>query len=125
MADNLDINVINGPAFLAAMTEARQAVAAPKDSLSAAARELVAQAAGAAPRRSGRLAGSTKAMGATGDRVRVVADTPYAAPVHWGWPGHGISRQPWLVAVWMRSPAPLQKMGNGIQDALDKAAART
>ena len=43
--------------------------------------------------------------------VRVTADTPYAAAIHWGWPGHGIRRQPWLVATWLRNPAPLAKAG--------------
>jgi len=125
MADDIGVNIVNEAAFLSALADARRSVAEPKVALGEAARELVAQAHGNAPKRSGRLAGSHRAMAAAGDRVRIVTDTPYAAPVHWGWPGHGIKRQPWLVATWMRNPVPLERMVRTIQGQIDQAAGRT
>ena len=123
MADDIRVDVLNGPQFENALKMAADAACQPKDGLEAAARELVAAAQAAAPKRTGRLAGSHRALSASTSRVRVVADTPYAAPIHWGWPGHGIRRQPWLVATWLRNPAPVNAMQAKIQDGLDKAAA--
>jgi hypothetical protein len=126
MADpNLEIRVTNAAAFNAALAQARAGLAEPAAPLNAAARELTVAAAAAAPRRSGRLAGAHRALPATGKRVAIVADTPYAAALHWGWPEHNIARRPWLVATWLRNPKPLEKAGEAIQAGLDKAAART
>ena len=54
-----------------------------------------------------------------------MADTAYAAVIHWGWPGHGIKRQPWLVATWLRDPGPMDAAADAVQADIDKAAART
>jgi hypothetical protein len=51
-----------------------------------------------APRRTGRLAGTTKAYGTqAGARVQAGRKAvPYAGPIHWGWPRRNIRPQPWL-----------------------------
>lgn len=54
-----------------------------------------------APRRTGRLAASTRGNRAAG-RARVSAGgaaLPYGPPIHWGWPARGIKAQPWLAAT--------------------------
>lgn len=125
MADGLTVEATNGAKFDAALARMAHDVADVSGPLGAAARELVAKASAAAPRRSGRLAGAHRALPDGPKRARVVADTPYAAVVHWGWPGHGIRRQPWLVATWLRDPGPLDKMTAEVQASIDKAAAAT
>jgi phage-related minor tail protein len=124
MADSFEVKVTNAAAFDAAIGEIRAGLHEPKDPLDAAARELVTVAAAAAPRASGRLAGSHRALPASGNRVRVVADTPYAAVQHWGWPAHSIRRKPWLVATWLRDRRPLDKAAESVQAGIDKAAGR-
>lgn len=65
-------------------------------------RELAEMVAGAARSRapvlSGKLAGSVKGKGSK-TRARVTAGSrlvPYAGPIHFGWPRHNISPQPFL-----------------------------
>lgn len=63
--------------------------------------QIVADAAGRrAPHgATGRLAGSGRASRAAG-RATVVfgsAAVPYAGPIHWGWPAHGIEAQPFAL----------------------------
>lgn len=66
----------------------------------AAAASIVAAAAAArAPRRSGRLAASIRGNRAVG-RATVKAGgaaLPYAGPVHYGWPAHGIEPNPFVI----------------------------
>jgi hypothetical protein len=123
--DAFDVKATNGAAFAAALEQMRRDVAEPREPLQAAARELMAAAQAAAPRDTGRLAGSHRVLPPSGHTIRLVADTAYAAVIHWGWPGHGIRRQPWLVATWLRNPAPMARMTETVQADLDKAAART
>jgi hypothetical protein len=59
-----------------------------------------------APRRTGRLAGSVRALAPTADTVTVVAAAPYAKPIHFGVGPrvglrgpHNIRSRPWLYAV--------------------------
>jgi hypothetical protein len=125
MADNFTVEATNGPAFAAALDQITAGLANLGGPLEAAARELVAASAASAPRLSGRLAGSHRALPGSAKSVRVTVDTPYAAVQHWGWPGHGIHRKPWVVATWLRNPAPLDKLTDSIQKNIDKAAAST
>jgi hypothetical protein len=104
----------------------RTSVKEPRLALAAAAKELASKAAAAAPRLSGRLAGSHRATPAgEATRYRITADTPYAAVQHWGWPGHDIKRKPWIVATWLRDSGPLEAAAAAVQAAIDNAAART
>ena len=52
-----------------------------------------------APRRSGALAGSIRALGSqTSGRVAVgKKSVPYAGVIHYGWPAHNIGAQPFLI----------------------------
>lgn len=60
---------------------------------------VAAEAGRRAPRgKTGRLSGSGRASRAVG-RVSVLfggASVPYAGPVHWGWPAHGIEANPFV-----------------------------
>jgi hypothetical protein len=125
MGDDLRVEVTNQAAFTAALEKIRRDLAAPHAALEATGRELQAASGPNAPRRTGRLAGSVSVQPAGQTRIRVTADVPYAAPIHWGWPGHGIHRQPWLVATWLRDRAPLDRLTREVQGGIDKAAAAT
>ena len=57
-----------------------------------------------APRRTGNLAASRKATAAKtagtvkgGNRRKGPTGVPYAGPIHWGWPGHNIEPNTFLV----------------------------
>lgn len=61
-----------------------------------------------APKRSGNLAASIRS-GKGKNRVVVYAggaSVPYAGPIHWGWPGHGISDNPFILNA-MRESEPV------------------
>ena len=59
---------------------------------------VVGRAQSLAPKRSGALAGSIRASRlAAGVAVKVGgAGTPYAGPIHWGWPARNIAANPFL-----------------------------
>jgi hypothetical protein len=125
MADDYTAEMVNAAAFDRALSAMRASLAEPKQPLAAAAAQAVTDAQAAAPRLTGRLAGAHRALAPSGQRVRLVVDTPYAAVIHWGWPAHGIRRQPWLVATWLRNPAPLDRMARAVQADIDREAAKT
>lgn len=61
-----------------------------------------------APKRTGNLAATIRA-GRTKNRVVVYAGNagaPYAAPIHWGWPGRNIEPQPFILDA-MRASEPV------------------
>lgn len=61
--------------------------------------QLVAKIAAArAPKRTGRLAASTRGAGTTTAAIirSGFKSVPYAGPIHWGWPARGIKAQPFL-----------------------------
>jgi hypothetical protein len=125
MTDSYSIDFTNLPAFDAMLADVSAGFADMRDPLSAGARELLVEAQANSPKRTGRLAASHQALAADGQRVRIVATAPYAAAIHWGYPRHGIRRQPWLVATWLRSPNPMAKIGDTVQGRIDRAASRT
>jgi hypothetical protein len=63
------------------------------------ARYVALRAAAMAPRRSGRLAGSVRGNNAKTSAVVKSggARTPYAGPIHWGWPRRHIAAHPFMV----------------------------
>jgi hypothetical protein len=70
-----------------------------KDANARAAQLVATAAAARAPRRTGRLAGSVRGNRAAG-RATVVAgraSVPYAGPIHYGWPAHGIEPHPFVI----------------------------
>lgn len=69
-----------------------------KDANARAAAIVISAAAGMAPRRSGRLAGTLRSSRVAG-RARILAgraSVPYGPPIHWGWPARGIRAQPFI-----------------------------
>jgi hypothetical protein len=84
---------------------------------------LVAAASSArAPRRSGKLASSGRGNRAVG-RATVVfggAAVPYAGPIHWGWPAHGIEPQTFIPdAAQATEPVWLELYLAGVDKALE------
>lgn len=61
-----------------------------RDAHSTVAQRSTAAARGAAPKRSGRLAGSGTAS-ATGNYAQIAFGVPYAAVIHYGWRARGIA----------------------------------
>ena len=62
------------------------------------AREINRRALPNVPVKTGRLKASVRAAGTVRDAVGRVGSTsvPYAPPIHWGWPAHGIKSTPFL-----------------------------
>jgi hypothetical protein len=92
------VEVIGGPRLVATMA----AAGASLRDMTAVNQRIAARMAnmsrGRAPRRTGRLAGSTRAV-ATRTEAGVTAGgpgVPYAGVIHFGWPAHHIRAQPWL-----------------------------
>jgi hypothetical protein len=69
-----------------------------KDAHNDVAQHVVRAAAPGAPRRTGRLAGTQRGCGTQSAAVVRAggAATPYAGPIHWGWPARHVKAQPWL-----------------------------
>lgn len=124
-AEGVEVRATNGPAFFGALSAMAAGLADLREPLDAAATLVVAAARAAAPRRTGHLAGAHTVARSSRNRLRVTVATPYAAPVHWGWPAHGIRRQPWVVASFNRDTAWMDRMTAGVQADLDREAART
>lgn len=84
------------PKLRRALREAGQDVADLKDANAATAALVAGVAASRAPRRTGRLAASVRGNRAAGKATILAggAAVPYAGPIHWGWPAHGIEAQP-------------------------------
>lgn len=94
-----------------------------KDAHWRAASIVAARAAQIAPQRTGKLAGSIRAARQV-KRARVMAgrtSVPYAAPIHWGWPAHNISANPYMSnAAQQTEPEWTAAYLADVQAALDK-----
>lgn len=125
MADTVQVRVANAAQFDAALSrmmadlrDAREPITAVGDGLLPAART-------AAPHGSGALAAAHSGAFIGPGRFRITVDTPYAAALHWGWPGHGIRRRPWITATWLRNQDQyMDRMADAQQSALDREAAK-
>ena len=119
------VEVVNGREFRKAIRDCEESCNDLKDAHQRAGQIVVVAATGAAPRRTGRLAGKHKASRAKA-RARVTVNTVYANPVHWGWPRHGISPNPWLYEAAIRTEPvwlPVYEADvNKIIDKFDRAA---
>lgn len=126
-AEGVEVRATNGAAFFGALSGIATGLGDLREPLDGAGALIAAAARAASPRRSGAMAGAHTATRHGGrNRLRVTVATPYAAPVHWGWPDHGIRRQPWVVASFNRDTGWMDRLGDGVQTAvLDKAAAKT
>lgn len=94
----------------------------------AAAATVAAAAAARAPHRTGRLAGSVRGNRAA-SRATVAAGgaaVPYAGPIHWGWPAHGIEARPFIAdAAVATEPTWLPMYVADIDRATDRVRGRT
>jgi phage gpG-like protein len=101
---------VQGDTRLKATLAAASASLAHMDAATGTTAQLVrGRAVGAAPKRTGRLAGSLSAT-STGDTARVSSGQVYAGVIHYGWAARGIRAHPFLVPVaeqtqpvWIRS----------------------
>lgn len=95
MAGQPVIRVENARELRAAMRRAGVSVQDLKDANTAVGEFVVAGSRPRAPRRTGRLAAAERAS-RTVAKASVLVATPYAAPIHWGWPARHIAAQPWV-----------------------------
>lgn len=99
-----------------------------KDANAAVAQLVAAEAGRRAPRRTGRLAASVRGNRAL-SRATVAAGgarLPYAGPIHYGWPAHGIAANPFVSdAAQATESAWLPLYEAGIEQAVDAVAGRT
>jgi hypothetical protein len=99
-----------------------------KEANAAVAALVAVAAAGRAPQRTGRLAGSGRGNRAVG-RATVTfggAAVPYAGPVHWGWPAHGIEPHTFIPdAAQATEPVWLELYLQGLNRALEPIAGTT
>lgn len=89
---------------------------------------IAGKAAGRAPRASGRLSQSGRGNRAAGKATVSFggARVPYAGPIHWGWPGHGIAAQPFVVEAAQATEGQwLPLYERNIEQLVDKIAGRT
>lgn len=107
-------------------------VAGDADDLKAANAKAAAVVAGAAsagaPRRTGRLAASVRGNKAVG-RAQIKAGgaaVPYAGPVHYGWPAHGIEGNPFVIDAAQRTESLwLPAYAEDLQRVTDRLAGHT
>lgn len=68
-----------------------------------------------APKLSGALANSVRASDAAGGTVEIASDLIYAAPIHYGWPAHNISPNPFLAEALADSESVIE--ANNLREA--------
>lgn len=119
MAD-ASVKVEGLDSFLSSMQKAEQELGKLEGAHSAAAAVIASAVAAAAPRRTGRLAGSVRASrGSTGAAVDVTA--PYAGPIEWGWPSRNIDGTHFAMnAARATEPQWVKFYEEGVQKALDE-----
>lgn len=98
MPDTAVVKIDGLPRLRSALRRAGVEVADLKAANAAAAAYVASAAAPRAPRRTGRLAASVRGNRAVGKATVSAggAATPYAGPIHWGWPARGIEPQPFI-----------------------------
>lgn len=89
---------------------------------------IASRAVPAAPRRTGKLAGTIRGNKSL-SRATVMAGgaaTPYAGPIHWGWPSRGIEAQPFIAETAQDTePQWLDFYMSDIEKAVDNVAGKT
>lgn len=93
MSPSRRVEVEGGARLSATLARASAAVGHLERPNAAAGGVVVNAARGNAPHRTGRLASSLTAR-PSGTGTTVGSTLPYAAPIHWGWPAHGIEPNP-------------------------------
>lgn len=96
MAGGASVEVKGAARLAATMAQAARELGNVSEPSARAGSVLLSRARGMAPRRSGRLSGSlTATPGRNG--FDVSSGLVYGPPIHWGWAGHGIAANPFLV----------------------------
>lgn len=116
MAGEPQIRIEGIETLTATMAKAADDLKDLKQANDRAAELVVAQARRIAPRRSGRLAASLRAVSVTGG-AQMEATAPYAAPIHWGWPSRHIEPQPFLTYAAQQTEAQWYRF---YQEAVDR-----
>lgn len=123
MADGYEVRVTNGAEFSAAMAALAHDMADLRAPLEGAGAAALAAARAACPRRTGTMASAHRGAYTGRNTFAMTVDHPGAAAVHWGWPAHGIERQPWMIAA-ARAGAVDERLGQGVQEVLDHQAGK-
>jgi len=123
MADETGIRIEGLDELARTMRKAGVDISELKDAHTRAASIVADYAAGIAPRRSGRLAGSIRPA-KQAKRARIMAGSaavPYAGPIHWGWPARNIEASLFLSRAAQATEAQWTKAYlDDVQAALDK-----
>lgn len=95
MADRVTVTVIGADRVASTMKTAAHDLGDMSDAHKAAAAIFVGASRPLAPHVTGRLASATRS-GFTKDSAGFTNYEPYFGPIHYGWPGHNISAQPFV-----------------------------
>lgn len=105
--------------FVSTMGKAAKALQDMDPAHSAASALIASAVAAAAPRRTGRLAGSVRAAGGRSGAVDVTA--PYAGPIEWGWPTRHIDGTHFAMnAARATEPQWVKYYEDAVQKAVDE-----
>jgi HK97 gp10 family phage protein len=114
-----DVKVEGLDTFVSTMHKAEQQLQEMGDAHRQASAIIASAAAAAAPRRTGRLAGSVRAS-ASAKQGMVEVTAPYAGPIHWGWPSRNIDAQPFAMnAARSTEPQWIKFYEAEVQKAID------
>jgi len=122
VADTIEVR--NLAAFDGALDGVARNLGDLRDAVTAAGAAAVESFKAGAPHRTGAMAAAHSGRYTGANRYDVVVAHPGAAAVHWGWPGHGIRRQPWTVARFHRQTTWADRLADGLQAVLDKEATK-
>ena len=124
MADGIALEVTNQAAWDGLLRDMTRDLGDLKAPLTEGGAALLASARAGAPHRTGAMAAAHSGSYTGRNRYTITVAHPGAAAVHWGWPGHGIRRQPWIVARSWHDTAWLERATAGVQTLLDTAAGK-
>jgi hypothetical protein len=124
VADSFSVEVTNQAAFDAALAGIAHDLADMAHPMADTGAAVLAAARAGAPRRTGRMADAHQGAYVGPNRYRITVAHPGANAVHWGWPRHGIRREPWVVARFWRDQTWSDRLAGGIQNLLDTHAGK-
>jgi hypothetical protein len=118
------IEVTNAAAFEGALAGIGRDLGELRDAMTAAGATATESIRAGAPHRTGAMAAAHSGRYVGANRYEVIVAHPGAAAVHWGWPAHGIRRQPWAVARFHRDERWADRLADGLQSLLDTEAGK-
>jgi hypothetical protein len=119
------VQVRGGDRLAATAADAAKAIADLSDGFAEAGRIVTAAGETAAPRLTGRLAGSLRSAPAGRNTASLTSPLVYAVPIHWGRPAHNIAADPFLFRAAERTEPQwlgalerdAQRVCNGVEGA--------